>query len=927
MTDQTLDVLLRTASAVTDKVLSFREEHVLGVPAHAVVRAALQQPVALETLVGSPAELRVSSLGEAPRAFWGVVESVEMEAAPLEAGRDRPAPIYSFRLVSFLALLERSVDSIIFQDKDVQEIVTDVLERHGIDSNHFEWRLTQSYPKREYCVQYQESALNFVSRLLEAEGIHFYSELDPDAQGEKLVFCDDSSAAAPMPGSEVLPLREASALHAEGTAVYALSHAERLRSGKVTLRAFDFKRPDLDLTSDASADVFSDVELYDFSDDYIEPSDGQRLAQTRLEAEQHRRRRFFVETDGQQVHVGHKLGIDTGDGQLDLFVIAAVHEFENDRLIRESGGSVSDDGHDSYVVRAELIPIDVKFRPERVHPAPVLHGPQTATVVAPQGAQSEEIHTDEHGRAKVLFHWDSSGVDDDKASCWMRVTQLQTSGSMILPRVGWEAVVEFLDGNPDKPFVTGRLYNGVFMPPYQLPEGKTRSAIQTQSSPGGGGTNEIRYEDKAGSEEIMINSQYNTVIAVANNRDKTVGKNETLTIGNNATLEVGGNQDTKVTNGFQNTVKGDQSVSVGGNRTVEVNAVYGLTVAGSASTTVSGNQFEMDGNPLEGLLTLAASKAAEVAQAKAAQAMAAVQGAVQGAVDQVMGPINSLTQQASALGGPMGALSNGNLGASAGLTAGALSLPSAGSLVGSLAAGPAAFNPAVEGGTSAASISLSSMMNSAVEKAAGTGLAAAKQALGAAQGEDASGAGGASAANVAGPVGDVGGLTAEDMATGPGHAQYKITGDLKEEIGALRLTAAASSLMTNVTATMDQKAGAAHIELVLGSRAESIEGAKSETSAGLVVITKSDETETVNGMRSAMVGGAVLETIKGDHVVESSAMVSLVGAMHKVEAKGKITFKCGGSSVVVDGGGITVQSPAVDFSASSIKLTKNVNDG
>jgi len=927
MTDQTLDVLLRTSSAVTDKVLSFREEHVLGFPAQATVRAALQQPVPLESLVGSLAELRVSSLAEEPRSFWGVVESVEVEATPLEVGRDRAAPIYCFHMVSSLALLERSVGSIIFQDKDVQEIVTEVLEGHGIDSNHYEWRLSQSYPKREYCVQYRESTLNFISRLLEGEGIYFYSELDPEATGEKLVFADDSPSAAPMSGTEVLPLRDPSALHAQGSAVYSLSVAERVASGKVTLRAFDFKRPDLDLTSESSADVFDSLELYDFSDDYVEPSDGQRLAQARMEAQQRRRRVFSLESDGKLVHVGHKLGIDTGEEQLDLFVTEVVHEFENDRLIREAGGTAPDAERSSYVVRAELVPIDVKFRPERVHPAPLLHGPQTATVVAPSGAQHEEIHTDAHGRAKVLFHWDSSGVTDDKASCWMRVTQLQTSGSMILPRVHWEALVEFLDGNPDKPFVTGRLYNGVFMPPYQLPEGKTRSAIQTQSSPGGGGTNEIRFEDKAGSEEVMVNSQYNTVIAVANNRDKTVGKNETLTIGNNATLEVGGNQDTKVTNGFENTIKGDQSVSVGGNRSVEVNAVYGLTVNGAASTSVGGNQFEMDGNPLEGLLTLAASKAAEAAQAKAAQAMAAVQGAVQGAVDQVMGPINSLTEQAAQLGGPMAALSNGSLSASAGLTAGALSLPSAGSFAGSLGSGPAAFDSAVAGGPSAASISLSGVMNAAVEKAAGTGLAAAKQALGLASGEDASGAGGASAANVAGPVGDVGGLSAEDTATGPGHAQYKITGDSKEEIGALRLTAAASSIMTNVTATMSQNAGAAHIELVMGNRAESIEGAKSESSAGLVVITKSDETETVNGARNAMVGGAVLETIKGNHVVESSAMISLVGAMHKVEAKGKITFKCGASSVVVDGGGITVQSPAVDFSASSIKLTKNVNDG
>src|SRR5262249_54428632 len=154
----------------------------------------------------------------------------------------------------------------------------------------------------------------------------------------------------------------------------------------------------------------------------------------------------------------------------------------------------------------------------------------------------------------------------DKASCWMRVAQLQTSGSVMLPRIGWEVLVEFIEGDPDRPIVTGRVYNGAIMPPYALPEGKTRSTFRTASTPGGGGTNEIRYEDKAGSEEIMMHAEHDMKVVVANDAKRHVGNNETQHVGNNASLQVGANQTTKITKGFSNDIGGGQKVSVGGNR-------------------------------------------------------------------------------------------------------------------------------------------------------------------------------------------------------------------------------------------------------------------------------------------------------------------------------------------------------------------------
>lgn len=926
MSDPTKTVILRSETFVSQQVLRFSERHVLGVPAEVHVDVILTEEAELSDVVGNRAQLILTSEDGATRTFCGVVESAELWSTAVAQGVTA-SPQYSLVVVSQLALLERNVGCRIFQDQTVREIISATLESHAIAADQVEWKLSATYPKREYCVQYQESALNFISRLAESEGIYFYSKLDPNAEKECLVFADTSAEATP---ELTLPLRQPSQMMAGQNAIYAVDERHAVASGKVTLNAFDFKRPALDQLCTKEADSLTDLELYDFSDDYVDPSEGKRLAQVRLEAEQVKRRSFAVQSDSPELHVGQKLTIESPDGTGDYFVTSVQHRYDRQgRLGADARANAGQDDRDRqfrrfYWVEATLIPLSTPYRLPATHPAPIIYGPQTATVVAPEGAQMEEIHCDEHGRCKVKFHWDLDQEAFEHASCWMRVTQLQTSGSMILPRVHWEVLVEFLEGNPDAPYITGRVYNGTFMPPYELPAGKTRTSIRTASSPGGGGANEIRFEDKAGAEEIMIHSQYNTVISVANNRKKVVNKNETLTIGNNSSVEVGSNSDTKVTHGWSHTVGANQDISVGANRKVEVNSVYGLTTGGNASSTIGANQMEMVGNPLDGIISLAASVAAEAAQAKAAQVMGQVQGAVQGALGAALGPIAGVVNQANALSAPMAAMNSGGMGAMPSLLSGAAALPAAGAIAGAMA--PASMRSATDG-PSAGAIDLANSMQAAVGKVAGQGLAAARAALGAAVGQDAEGAGGQSTANQGGPAGDVSGISEEDLTAGPGHNQYKVSGNHSETIGALGVTAAAGNAFTNVTGNMTQSVGAAHVELVLGDRAESTEGSKTETSAGLLVISRSDESETVQTMRSAMIGGARVESVKGNRSIESDAMVSLVGAMHKVEAKTKLTFKCGASSVVVDGGGVTITSPLVDFMAAGITLKKDVADG
>lgn len=919
-----LDVFLRSELFVTDDITLFVEEQVLGVPSSVRVDFCLDEALVLDEVVGSKLELGCGYESDEPRLFRGIVESIAIRARAGSQAGESPAIGYTCRVVSQWGLLERSVGCQIFQDLDVKAIVTKTLEQHGIESKSLRWKLAATYPKREYCVQYQESALNFVSRLLESEGIFAYSEPDPDSEGELFCFADDSGLADPIDGKDALPLRARSGLQFGEEAITAVDHCNRLRSGKFTLQDYDFKRPALSLQAAAQATTFTDLEVYDYPGEYFEPSEGKRLAQVRLEQEQAERSTVRLQSNSARIRAGRTLVLSQLDREERYFVTRVEHRCS--MRSTEMGQSVD------YQVNAEAVPMTVKFRPPRIHAAPVIDGPQTARVVAPEGSKPEEIHTDEHGRAKVKFHWDLSPEVADKASCWMRVGQLQTSGSMMLPRIDWEVIVEFLEGNPDRPVITGRLYNGLLMPPYALPEGRTRTTFKSASSPGGGGNNEIRFEDKAGSEELMIASQYDTTIATANNRNRKVGKNETLVVGSNVTVNVGADQAITITNGYKCSVDGSQNISVSGDRSVKVNAVTGITVKGNSTTSVGGMQFEMNGSPLAGLIATVSARAAAAAEKKAAEAIAKIQGAVQGKIDQVMGPIKDVADKAEKMQGAMNSLKDGNLAAAGSLATSAAGMPTASALFGAVSGGPeggAAKAPA--GGDPVGLVAATNEINDSLTGALG-GLAdkanaAAKKAIGDAFGTSGGGGGGESMGNKGGPDGGVGGISESDAATGPGHAQYKITGSHKEDTSTARVIVTAGGVNLNVKGTMTQKVGAALIELAIGDHAETTEGAKTETQLGLVVLSKGAESETASkGAITKMVGGAQLQKINGNYSVEAATAACFIGAFHKIDAKTAITLKCGASSVVIDGSGVTIKSPLVSFAAGSMVVTKSVSD-
>ncbi|MDI3284254.1 type VI secretion system tip protein TssI/VgrG [Polyangium sp. 15x6] len=897
MATRTLTTFFQAQPLETSDVVGFRVEHRLGIVTEAEIEVRHGEYVDPDELLGRPAYLAFGR-GGPEHEVSGVVMDVEMEGTPEDD--DERSMLYRIRVISWMGLLAREVDCRIFQDKDVKEIVGEVLRAVGVEDKHQAWRLASQYPKRTYCVQYNESSLAFVSRLLEEEGIFFHAEAGED--GETLVFSDDSTASDPIEGDEAVPYRFGAGLTGIEDAIGVITRRYRTATGKVVLRDYDFEKPKADLTATAAADAGADLEVYDYPGLYKDKGEGERLARVRLEALQCERAVVELESGCPRLTAGRWLSLVDAPDDLDgaYFITGVVH------TLREG----------VYLARATTIPKHVKYRSPRRTPAPIIEGPQTAVVVAPEGAPAEEIHTDEHGRCKVKFHWDRYGKNDDTASCWIRVTQPQTSGAIILPRVGWEVIVEFQEGNPDRPLVTGRVFNGKWMPPYALPEGKSRTALRTSSSPGGGGTNEIRLEDKAGSEEISIRSQKNTTIATANDKKRSTAVNETKNVKVDAKLTVGAEQKIQVTNGYLNTVDGAQTASVGGNRTVEVNAVYGLTVKGDSATSVGGNQMEMDGNPIQALLALAVKAATEAAKAEAERALQQLDQAVAAKVNQVMGPVQALQGKVESLGGAMEAVSRGNLGATASVLGAAAGLPSPSTFGASLGDAMAAVAPAASGNASSA-LGLDTLVNGAIDAGA--------ERLGEALGLDGGGGGGASGANMAGPDGAVAGNSGSDSATGPGHSINICSSTHDETVGGLKATIAAAGIHTTVNGARTQDVGAARVELVAGTRAETCLADKTEKALGLAVISGAPESETVGGSRTTMVGGAVVDKIGGSHTVVATSKGMFVGAFHKVDASESIVFKCGASEVVIDGGGITIKSPLVTITAPNVKEKGNVS--
>jgi type VI secretion system secreted protein VgrG len=543
-------------------------------------------------LVGEEATLTVLDGQGAVRYFHGIVARV----SSWETGGNSHRHRYSVRIVPRLWRLSQTRRSRAFQHMTTPGIVKAVLADAGVEVRD---ALSVVYPPRDYSVQYRESDLDFVSRLLEEEGIFYFFEHAKSAH--TMVLADALSAFEWLPGAPQIPFHQELRSPDETDRIDAFTVRRELLPSKVFLRDFDPRSPRADL-SVASG---TGLEVYQYPGRFDDLIHGKDLCAVQVEGLRGKAEGVAGAGTCRKLCPGWAFELTNhpmNELNEEYVILRVKHQGWQPEVLGAlaSGSGDAPPGKRDYQNTFDCAKRANPFRPERRTPWPRVEGPQTAIVVGPK---SEEIFTDEQGRIQVKFHWVQEGSDDARSSCWIRVSQAWAGvgwGSLFLPRVGQEVVVEFLDGDPDRPLVVGSVYNGEQATPLDLPTDKTRSTVRSSSSPGGDGSNELRFEDADGSEEVYLHAQRDLNVHVGRDAEWQVGGDETLTVDADRMREVHGNQVLAVNEDDDTTVAGDQTICVGGNRrttvegdqTEEISANQDVIVEGSFSRVVNGKSIE-----------------------------------------------------------------------------------------------------------------------------------------------------------------------------------------------------------------------------------------------------------------------------------------------------------------------------------------------
>ncbi|MCB1812411.1 MAG: type VI secretion system tip protein VgrG [Candidatus Competibacteraceae bacterium] len=460
---------------------------------------------------------------------------------------------YRFTLRPWLWFLTRYSDCRFFQDKNAPDIIKDIFTDRGYEDFDMTKLSLGDYPKREYCVQYRETDFNFVSRLMEDEGIYYYFEHTSDGKNI-LTLADNPNNHTIVPGFETLTYGvSSSASSAALNTIFEWSISQSVQSGEYALNSFDFENPASPLYSPVQMPKQhpqGQAAMYDYPgpDYYADTEAGRRYARIRLEELHTAYELMQAKTNA--------LGLTAGK----LFTLQEHPRADLNRqyLITSSRVTLysdyyeaSNSGSSEPKFTCELGAIDAKqqFRPARLTPKPFVQGPQTAIVVPEKGQESEEISTDKHGRIKVQFHWNRpennmDGKHQQDRSCWIRVSHPWAGknwGMIHLPRVGQEVIVDFEEGDPDRPICTGRVYNGSSKPPYELPTWKAYSTNKSNTTKGGNGFNEIRYDDRKDKEQIFIHAQKRMDVRVRGSVYETCGGTRQIRIGMRSDDKPGGN--------------------------------------------------------------------------------------------------------------------------------------------------------------------------------------------------------------------------------------------------------------------------------------------------------------------------------------------------------------------------------------------------
>lgn len=551
--------------------------------------------VDLNELLGQHAQVELECSPGGKRWFSGYITSMSFVGF-----RDEELAIYQLRLRPWLWFLTRTRNSRIFQNLTVPEIIKQVLDGHGLSDYEDELGY-EEYQTRDYCVQYRESDFDFISRLMEEEGIHYYFH-HKDGK-HVLIMADDftvhehlSAAHNGVSAQMDEVVWDPDPEGGPGLHIHDWRMQRQLRIESVELRDFNHMQPNLMIAKSRveEKEVFAgpgsvSLEHYDYPGRFPEyasqsaSSDLTRVAAIRKEEMQTEfevlagQGRIRTLVPGFQFRLANH---DRADQEREYLVSTTHHELTLPEY--DHSGSNSSNAID-YKVDLTAVPSGITYRPRQNTPQPIVHGPQTAMVVGPAG---QEIDIDDHGRVKIQFHWDREGENDENSSCRVRVSQAWAGkgwGAFFFPRIGHEVIVEFLEGNPDRPIITGAVYNGENRPPF---DENTQSGIKTRSTPSGTGDNfnEIRFEDKCGEEKISIHAEKDLDISVENDRDELVEGNESVEVRMNRDHTVKCN-DTRTVDGDDcETIKGDQTVTVEGDRT--------FRVKGDENRDVDGEQIE-----------------------------------------------------------------------------------------------------------------------------------------------------------------------------------------------------------------------------------------------------------------------------------------------------------------------------------------------
>ncbi len=547
-------------------------------------REAISQPYRFELeLVSEHPDIDLESLLQqsAFLAFAGSGAGIHghiYHAAQGESGKRLTR--YRLVLVPRLAYLTHRTNQRIFQHLSVPQIIARVLEEHGIlagDSHRFDLGPV-IYPERDYCVQYDETDLHFIQRLCEKEGIHYHFR--HSEAGHMLVFGDDQTV---FPTLAPIAYQQDSGLVADEPVIKRFGVRVETRTSRVTRRDYDFEKPRLTMEAAVQSSTQPDLEDYDYPGRFVDRERGKHLSRRTLERHRHDFELAEGESDQPLLVSGHFLSLSEhprGDWNQLWLLTEIHHEGKQPQVLEESvtdsapygaQAPADDTGFtQGYRNHFTATPWTVPFRPTLDHPKPRILGSQSAVVTGPPG---EEIHCDEYGRVKVQFFWDRHGQADDKTSCWLRVSSSWAGdqyGAIAIPRVGMEVLITFLEGDPDQPLITGCLYHKENAVPYELPANKTRSVFKTLSSPGGGGYNELRIEDRKGAEQIYVHAQRDWDQNIEHDQKIRVGHERHDTVEANSYSEFRAEEHRTTHADRRSEIKANDHLTVGNNRHVKI---------------------------------------------------------------------------------------------------------------------------------------------------------------------------------------------------------------------------------------------------------------------------------------------------------------------------------------------------------------------